>query len=39
MKGPVREVRLWDPLLRGFHWLLAFFVILDGASASSGLPR
>ncbi|MDF3853277.1 cytochrome b/b6 domain-containing protein [Paracoccus sp. P2] len=27
MKGPVREVRLWDPLLRGFHWLLAFFVI------------
>ncbi|MFV0292899.1 MAG: cytochrome b/b6 domain-containing protein [Paracoccus sp. (in: a-proteobacteria)] len=24
---PVREVRLWDPLLRGFHWLLAFFVI------------
>ncbi|WP_313353038.1 cytochrome b/b6 domain-containing protein [Paracoccus sp. (in: a-proteobacteria)] len=28
MQGPViREVRLWDPLLRGFHWLLAFFVI------------
>ncbi|MCV2447050.1 MULTISPECIES: cytochrome b/b6 domain-containing protein [Paracoccus] len=26
MPGPVREVRLWDPLLRGFHWLLAFFV-------------
>lgn len=23
----VREARLWDPLLRGFHWLLAFFVI------------
>lgn len=22
----VREIRLWDPLLRGFHWLLAFFV-------------
>lgn len=31
MPGPVpnrvRAVRLWDPLLRGFHWLLAFFVI------------
>ncbi|MFC3570867.1 cytochrome b/b6 domain-containing protein [Paracoccus sp. TOH] len=27
-RGPVQEVRLWDPLLRGFHWLLAFFVIL-----------
>ncbi|SIQ54095.1 Cytochrome b [Paracoccus thiocyanatus] len=27
MRGPVREVRLWDPLLRAFHWLLAFFVI------------
>ncbi|TWI34545.1 cytochrome b/b6 domain-containing protein [Paracoccus sulfuroxidans] len=27
-KPPVREIRLWDPLLRGFHWLLAFFVIL-----------
>ncbi|WP_323716568.1 cytochrome b/b6 domain-containing protein [Paracoccus aminovorans] len=26
MPGPLREVRLWDPLLRGFHWLLAFFV-------------
>ncbi|GLK62782.1 cytochrome B [Paracoccus kondratievae] len=26
-RGPIREVRLWDPLLRGFHWLLAFFVI------------
>lgn len=24
--APVREVKLWDPLLRGFHWLLAFFV-------------
>lgn len=23
---PVREVRLWDPFLRGFHWALAFFV-------------
>lgn len=23
----VRTVRLWDPLLRGFHWLLAVFVI------------
>ena len=22
-----REIRLWDPLLRGFHWLLAFFVV------------
>ncbi|WBU53723.1 cytochrome b/b6 domain-containing protein [Paracoccus sp. SCSIO 75233] len=22
-----RTVRLWDPLLRMFHWLLAFFVI------------
>ncbi|MDO5604268.1 MAG: cytochrome b/b6 domain-containing protein [Paracoccus sp. (in: a-proteobacteria)] len=22
-----RKIRLWDPLLRGFHWLLAFFVI------------
>ena len=21
------KVKLWDPLLRGFHWLLAFFVI------------
>ncbi|RDW13153.1 cytochrome b/b6 domain-containing protein [Paracoccus thiocyanatus] len=27
MRGPVREVGLWDPLLRAFHWLLAFFVI------------
>ena len=27
-EGPIREIRLWDPLLRGFHWLLAFFVIL-----------
>ena len=26
-RAPVREVKLWDPLLRGFHWLLAFFVI------------
>ncbi|CAM3092634.1 Cytochrome b [Paracoccus aminovorans] len=26
MPGPLREIRLWDPLLRGFHWLLAFFV-------------
>lgn len=26
-RPPVREVKLWDPLLRGFHWLLAFFVI------------
>ena len=26
-RKPVREIRLWDPLLRGFHWLLAFFVI------------
>lgn len=26
--GPIRERRIWDPLLRGFHWLLAFFVIL-----------
>lgn len=25
--GPVRKVRLWDPLLRGFHWLLAGFVV------------
>lgn len=24
--GP-QKVKLWDPLLRGFHWLLAFFVI------------
>ncbi|AGT07477.1 cytochrome b/b6 domain-containing protein [Paracoccus aminophilus] len=22
-----QKIRLWDPLLRGFHWLLAFFVI------------
>jgi len=28
MKDPLREVRLWDPLLRAFHWLLAFFVIV-----------
>lgn len=27
-KGPVHEIRLWDPLLRGFHWLLAGFVIV-----------
>ena len=26
-RPPVREVKLWDPLLRGFHWLLATFVI------------
>lgn len=26
---PIREIRLWDPLLRGFHWLLAFFVTLS----------
>ena len=25
-RPPLREVKLWDPLLRGFHWLLAFFV-------------
>ncbi|SMO75660.1 cytochrome b/b6 domain-containing protein [Paracoccus laeviglucosivorans] len=24
---PVRKIRLWDPLLRGFHWLLAVSVI------------
>ncbi len=24
--GP-EKVKLWDPLLRGFHWLLAFFVV------------
>lgn len=23
----VEKVKLWDPLLRGFHWLLAFLVI------------
>ncbi|MFD1794359.1 cytochrome B [Paracoccus aurantiacus] len=26
-KPATRVVKLWDPLLRGFHWLLAFFVI------------
>jgi len=25
---PVREAVVWDPLLRVFHWSLAFFVIL-----------
>lgn len=24
---PIREIRLWDPLLRVFHWTLAAFVI------------
>ncbi|WP_134678551.1 cytochrome b/b6 domain-containing protein [Paracoccus ravus] len=30
MRGPEppREISLWDPLLRAFHWLLAFFVVL-----------
>ena len=23
---PIREIRIWDPLLRGFHWLLALSV-------------
>lgn len=27
-RGKVETVRIWDPLLRGFHWLLAFFVVL-----------
>lgn len=26
-RGPLREVTLWDPLLRLFHWVLAFSVI------------
>ncbi|MTH76713.1 cytochrome b/b6 domain-containing protein [Paracoccus aestuariivivens] len=25
-RAPVREIKLWDPLLRGFHWMLALFV-------------
>ena len=29
MAGGSRKIRLWDPLLRGFHWLLVFFVILS----------
>ncbi|TKW63615.1 MAG: cytochrome B [Paracoccus denitrificans] len=24
---PLRTVKLWDPLLRGFHWILAFLVV------------
>lgn len=27
--APPRRVRLWDPLLRGFHWLLATLVIAN----------
>ncbi|MDS9466595.1 cytochrome b/b6 domain-containing protein [Paracoccus sp. MBLB3053] len=27
--GAPREVTLWDPFLRGFHWSLAVFVILS----------
>lgn len=26
-QGASQKVKLWDPLLRGFHWLLALFVI------------
>lgn len=26
---PVERVRIWDPLLRGFHWLLATLVITN----------
>ena len=29
MAGGSRKIRLWDPLLRGFHWSLAFFVTLS----------
>ncbi|KGJ05399.1 cytochrome B [Paracoccus halophilus] len=25
--GAIDEVRLWDPLLRAFHWLLVLFVV------------
>ncbi|WBU57083.1 cytochrome b/b6 domain-containing protein [Paracoccus sediminicola] len=25
--APPRKVKLWDPLLRAFHWLLALFVV------------
>ncbi|MBT0779974.1 MULTISPECIES: cytochrome b/b6 domain-containing protein [Paracoccus] len=39
MKGPVREVRLWDPLLRAFHWLLAFFVIAAWGLGQFGPAR
>ena len=28
-KGQAERVRLWDPLLRGFHWLLAALVIVN----------
>lgn len=27
MRPRLRQVRLWDPMLRVFHWALAFFVI------------
>lgn len=29
MAARLRKIRLWDPLLRVFHWLLAFFVTLS----------
>ena len=35
----VREVKLWDPLLRGFHWLLAFFVIAAWLLGNYGPTR
>lgn len=37
--GPVERVRLWDPLLRGFHWLLAFFVIAAWCLGQFGPSR
>lgn len=38
-RGPLREVRLWDPLLRAFHWLLAFFVIAGWCLGQFGPAR
>ncbi|UXU75970.1 MULTISPECIES: cytochrome b/b6 domain-containing protein [unclassified Paracoccus (in: a-proteobacteria)] len=38
-RGNLREVRLWDPLLRGFHWLLALFVILAWGLGKFGPDR
>lgn len=37
--GPLREVTLWDPWLRLFHWALAFFVIAAWCLGQFGPSR
>ncbi|WP_347267034.1 cytochrome b/b6 domain-containing protein [Paracoccus sp. (in: a-proteobacteria)] len=38
-RGPVREARVWDPLLRSFHWLLLVFVVISWSLGQFGPAR